>query len=107
LGFGLAFRERRSFGVLVPVAASGLALTVLAGLLLFSVRAHEYAGVGFLQIKLGLVVIGTLSALAFHRTHGLLLEGASDGRLIGHAMVSMICWPGALVCRRLIAFAGD
>lgn len=93
--------------VLVPVAATGLALAVIAGLLLFSVRAREYAGVGFLQIKLALVAIGTLSALALHHAHGRLLENASDTRLIGHAIISMICWPGALICGRLIAFAGD
>jgi hypothetical protein len=93
--------------VLVPVAAAGLALAVVAGLLLFSVRAREYAGIGFLQIKLALVAIGTLSALALHRTHGFLLENASDTRLVGHAVISMTCWPGALVCGRLIAFAGD
>lgn len=93
--------------VLVPVAATGLALAVVAGFLLFSVRAREYADIGFLQMKLALVVVGTLSALALHRAHGLLLENASDARLIGHATISMMCWPGALICGRLIAFAGD
>ena len=93
--------------VLVPVAATGLALAVVAGLLLFSVRAREYAGVGFLQAKLALVAVGTLSALALHRAHGLLLEDASDARVLGHAAISMICWPGALLCGRLIAFATD
>jgi len=93
--------------VLVPVAAVGLALAVVAGLLLFSVRAREYAGIGFLQMKLALVAAGTLSALALHRAHGFLLETASDRRLVRHAVISMVCWPGALICGRLIAFAGD
>lgn len=93
--------------VLVPVAATGLALAVIAGFLLFSVRAREYAGVGFLQMKLALVAVGTLSALALHGAHGFLLENASDTRLAGHATISMLCWPGALICGRLIAFAGD
>ena len=93
--------------VLVPIAATGLALAVVAGFLLFSVRAREYAGIGFLQMKLALVVVGTLSAFALHRAHGLLLENASDARLIGHATISMVCWPGALICGRLIAFAAD
>lgn len=91
--------------ILVPVAAVGLALAAAAGLVLFSVRALEYAGVGFLQVKLTLVAAGTLSALALHLTHGFLLETAEDRRLIGHAVLSMVCWIGALACGRLIAFA--
>lgn len=93
--------------VLVPVAAGGLAIAVLAGLLLFSVRASEYAGVGFLQAKLAFIGVGLLSALALHHAHGRLLETASDNRLAGHAVVSLLCWSCALVCGRLIAFAGD
>ena len=93
--------------VLVPVAATGLALAVVAGGLLFSVRASEYIGVGFLQAKLALVAVGTLGALALHHAHGFLLDTASDRRLAGHAIISLVCWPTALVCGRLIAFAGD
>jgi hypothetical protein len=92
--------------VLTPVAAAGLALAVLAGALLFSVKAREYAGIGFLQAKLVLVATGTLSAVMLHRAHGFLLDSASDTRLVGHAVVSIICWIGALFCGRLIAFAG-
>lgn len=90
--------------VLVPAAAAGLALAVTAGALLFSIRAREYAGIGFLQAKLVLVFIGTLSAIAAHRAHGLTLAAASDTRLAVHAVVSMVCWPGALICGRMIAF---
>ena len=93
--------------VLVPVAAAGLALAALAGVLLFSVRAREYADIGFLQVKLVLVAVATLSALALHRAHGFLLDGASDRRLAGHAAGALVCWIGARVCGRLIAFAGD
>lgn len=93
--------------VLVPVAAAGLALAVAMGLILFSIRAREYAGVGFLQIKLTLVAVGVLSALALHRAHGFTLESASETRLAGHAALSLACWLGALACGRLIAFAGE
>ena len=92
--------------VLAPVAATGLALAIIAGSLLFAVRAREYAAIDFLQVKLILVVIGTLSAVALHRTHGFLLETASEKRLRWHAVLSITCWIGALVCGRLIAFAG-
>ena len=93
--------------VLAPVAASGLALALLTGPLLFAVRAREYSGVGFLQLKLILIAVAVLSALALCRRHGFLLEDAPRARLAGHAVLSMVCWLGALVCGRLIAFAGD
>ena len=93
--------------VLVPVAATGLALAVAAGALLFSVRAGEYAGNGFLLTKLALVALGTLAALSLHRAHGFLLASAPDSRLVAQALLSLLCWPLALLCGRLIAFAGD
>lgn len=93
--------------VLGPVAAAGLTLAVLAGLLLFSIRAREYAGLGVFQLKISLVVLGALSALAAVRAHGFSMEQASGGRLKALALVSMVCWIGALVCGRLIAFVGE
>jgi hypothetical protein len=93
--------------VLVPVAATGLALAAVTGSLLFSVRAQEYAVVGYLQAKFVLVWIGLLSAAAIHSAYGLTLEGASDRRLRFHALVSLGSWLGALACGRMIAFAVD
>jgi hypothetical protein len=69
---------------------------VVAGLLLFSVRAREYAEVGFLQATLVLVAVGKLAALALHRRRGFLLETAGNGRLAGHAVIPLHCWPAAL-----------
>ena len=92
--------------VLVPVAACGLTLAVFAGALLFSVRAHEYAALGVFQIKLLCVVLGTLSALRFHWRFGLAFDGAADIERRIQAILSLGCWLGALVCGRLIAFAG-
>jgi hypothetical protein len=93
--------------VLVPVAATGLAIAVMTGGLLFSVRATEYALVGFLQVKVALVALGIVSALMLHWSYGLTLEGASQGRRTWHAVFSTACWLGALACGRLIAFAVD
>ena len=93
--------------VLVPVAATGLVLAVLTGPLLFSVRAQEYAAVGYLRAKVILVLLGLLSALTIHRAYGLTLEEASERRLRFHALFSLGCWLGALACGRLIAFAVD
>ena len=92
--------------VLVPVAAAGLGLAVLAGLLLFAVRAREYAGLEVVQIKLVLVIAGGLSAVTLHAAGGWRLERAGPARLACHAVVSLTCWLGALVCGRVIAFVG-
>ncbi len=105
LGLWSGVPRRLLVRVLVPVAATGLGVALVAGLLLFSVRAQEYAGIGFLQTKLVLVAAGVLSAADLHRAYGFTLEGASDRRLAVHAVISMLCWPGALACGRLIAFA--
>ena len=93
--------------VLVPVAATGLAIAVTAGLVLFSVRAREYSGIGFLQAKIALIALGILLAVALHARYGVLLNHTSRNRFTAHASVSMICWLGAVICGRFIAFAGD
>lgn len=90
--------------ILVPVAASGLALAAVAGLALFAVRAREYGDLGVFQLKLLLVGLGTVSALALHLAGGRWLERAGQARMKAHAVFSMACWGGALACGRLIAF---
>ena len=54
-----------------------------------------------------LVANGTFASLALQRAPGAWLDGASDARLAAHATLSILCWPTALLCGRLIAFAGD
>jgi len=98
--------------VLLPVALTGLLVAIVAGSVLFSIRAVEYSGILFFQIKMVLVVIGTLSALLLHRAYGLTLEHAPEHttdhtvemKLRVHALLSILCWLGALICGRLIAF---
>lgn len=105
LGLWASVPRPLALRILVPCAATGLVLAIAAGSLLFSVRAHEYAGNGFLQIKLGLIVVATVSAIALHWQHGWLLDTAGKARTACHAILSTACWLGALVCGRLIAFA--
>jgi hypothetical protein len=107
LGFWPSVRLSALARVLVPVAASGLALAIVAGLLLFSVRAREYGDLGVLWTKVGLIGLGIVAALELHRVHGLTLASASRPRLVAHAVVSTTCWIGALICGRLIAFVAD
>ena len=93
--------------VLAPVAGAGLVLAVAMGALLFAVRAREYASLGVLQLKLVLIAAALLSALLAVRAYGPTLAAGGGSRLKAHATVSLACWLGALVCGRLIAFAGD
>lgn len=90
--------------VLVPVAAGGLTVAVVAGLLLFSVRAPDYAGHPVFQIKIILITVGAASAVATHIVYGLWLPRADDALLAKVGALSMTCWLGALVAGRLIAF---
>lgn len=90
--------------VLVPIASTGLAIAVVAGLLLFSIRAREYADLGIFQTKFALIALGTAAALGFHRRYGMQIDAASPARLAVHAVISTTCWIGALLCGRFIAF---
>lgn len=92
---------------LVPVAASGLALAMAAGLLLFAVRASEYAAMLIFAVKLVLIALGTASAIGHHLAYGRSLEHASPGALRLAGAISLICWTGALLLGRALAFVGD
>ena len=91
---------------LVVVSASGLFIAACFGLLLFSVRAPEYAALGVFQIKLALIFLGTGLALRFHWRYGFLVARAPSRARTFHGCLSLLCWLGALICGRLIAFAG-
>ncbi len=90
--------------VLVPCAVAGLALAMAMGVLLFAVRAPDYAGLGVFRAKLALVALGTAGALTLHARHGLWLADAPPGRRRAHAALSLTCWLGALACGRAIGF---
>jgi hypothetical protein len=90
---------------LAPIAACGLALAVAAGLILFSVRAQEYASVEVFQAKLILVLCGAVAAMLMHLRHGWHLTDAPAGSRKTHALISLGCWLGALYCGRFIAFS--
>lgn len=104
LGLWPGIARRDLARVLLPVAAGGLTLAIVAGLLLFSVRATEYAALAVLQVKIVLILSGLAGALAAHLAHGPLLDGMGRGRAALHGALSTACWLGALACGRAIAF---
>ena len=98
--------DRRSLArVLVPFAVCGLVIAMVTGLILFSVRAREYADLSILWTKLTLVAVGATSAILAHVRYGLWLDRSGPSNLPHVGLISIICWMGALACGRLIAFA--
>ncbi|MFX4228325.1 MAG: hypothetical protein ACFHHU_10700 [Porticoccaceae bacterium] len=93
--------------VLLPVAFCGLLIALITGPLLFLTRPTEYIALGIFQFKLVLIVIGALSAMATHLVYGLWLEQAERPARLRTGAISLICWLGALVAGRMIAFAGS
>lgn len=102
LGLWPSASLRSLYGVLSRVAASGLAIAIFSGLLLFSVRATEYAALDLFVLKLTLVAAGALLAAAMHQA----LEAgkATRSRQCLAGALSLLIWPTVLVCGRLLAF---
>ncbi len=90
--------------VLAPIAATGLLIAASTGILLFSVRAQEYASLKILWLKLAIIAFGLLAAITAHLRHGLWLDRTPDASLIHVGLISLVSWTSALVCGRLIAF---
>lgn len=86
-------------GPAVAVAAVGLLVAAASGVLLFAVRAGEYAALPVFWVKLALVAFGTANALA-GRFAGL------DRRAPRTVpAVSLASWAGAMLAGRLIGYA--
>lgn len=86
--------------LLRPVAASGLALAVACGLLLFVTQATDYVGNRWFQAKIALVVLAVLNAL-LHRK----LLRLGELRRVSAATLSLLLWPAALICGRMIGYS--
>lgn len=87
--------------VLRPVAASGLALAALTGVMLFSVQAREYAATPLFWLKMALLAAGLVNAALFAGSR-LLPLSPGRRRLVGVA--SLTAWVGVLLCGRLLGY---
>lgn len=87
--------------VLVPVAVSGLALAMLAGMLLFLAAPGDYLQMRLFVLKLLLVALGTGHALWFHATKGFDRPPAALRRV---GLTSLAIWLAVLTCGRMLAF---
>ncbi len=89
---------------LMPFTIAGLVLAVLAGLVLFSARAHDYAGNPVFQLKMALLVLALVNATLVRRLS--LHRAEANGVLRIGAAASLVLWIGVLVCGRFVASAG-
>jgi hypothetical protein len=89
------------------VAAAGLVLAVVTGVLLFAVKPFDYAANPAFLTKLALVLLGTANAVAQRRSAGwqAVLTGGEPGvRVRLGAALSLVIWCAALMAGRMIAF---
>ncbi|HSL79976.1 MAG TPA: DUF2214 domain-containing protein [Pseudolabrys sp.] len=95
--------------VLLPVAIAGLALALVAGLALFSVRATKYAATGLFQLKMALLICAITNAFLLHRAvqweaHQAAVSVIPPLRLQVAGAVSITLWLSAIACGRMLAF---
>jgi hypothetical protein len=109
MGFRRDVPIRALASALVPVAAAGLTLAIAAGVLLFSIRAVQYAATLLFQLKLALIACGIANALLLR--WALAWETASHDvgvlpppRLRAAGAASIAIWLSVLVCGRMLAF---
>jgi hypothetical protein len=98
----------REFGpYLSHLAAGALAVAVITGMLLFSVKADEYVRNPAFLTKLVVVGLGILNALWLHAGPywRRALQGQDIPRALRlHAAASLLFWLGAIVAGRWIGF---
>ncbi len=90
--------------ILSLTAGAGLVLALLTGGLLFATRATEYVVNPAFQFKIALVTLGAVSTILAVNRYGRDMDGASDAAARRAAVISLVCWVGALVSGRLVAF---
>lgn len=89
------------------LAGTGLALAIVTGLCLFSVRPVEYAANPAFLWKLGLIGLGLLNVLTVHYSSGwaaVLGSGSIPPSLRIAAAVSLATWTSAVIAGRWIGF---
>ena len=82
------------------VALTAFAFAAATGVLMFSIRATEYAAMGVFLVKMALIVLAGLNFLLFVRVSR--RHSARPPKLL--AVLSIMLWGGVLVCGRFIGF---
>jgi hypothetical protein len=88
-------------------AATGLAVAVVTGIALFSVKPGSYATNPAFLAKLGLIGLGLANVLALHRSQGwkqAIAGGTITAKTKFLSAMSFVLWVGAVVAGRWIGF---
>lgn len=95
--------------VLTRMAAVGLCVAIVTGVLLFMTRATEYAVSALFLLKMAVLVLGLLNVLALRlwpvsRDFWLLSTGTLPMTVRGAAAVSLCGWLTVLLLGRLVGY---
>lgn len=107
LGFFRAVEAGPFLRLMTNVSATGLAMAVITGVLLFSVQPLEYAYNAAFLTKIALIVLGVANAGALRASpawRAALTGDIASTRLKAGAIVSAAIWLAALLAGRWIAF---
>jgi hypothetical protein len=89
----------------MPVAAIGLALQVLSGIVLLAADAMPVMGNAAFQFKMAMFALGLVNVAAFYwRYGGALKADAPLDRGVGFAAVSLASWVLVLLAGRATAY---
>jgi len=94
---------------LLPWSAAGLGLVVITGLTMFSAHATEFWTNPAFLVKMTLIVLAGLNALAFHAgvyrgVSGWNAGVAAPAAARVAALASLLLWVGVISCGRLLAY---
>ncbi len=109
LGVWSAIPVKTLSRVLLPVAIGGLTLSIITGLLLFSVSAAKYAATPLFQVKLLFVALAVANALLLRRSAEWQEAKVSEGPLIRTWLklaggFSILLWLTVILCGRFLAY---
>lgn len=109
LGFWPNLPVRPLARVLIPVAITGLVISLTSGLLLFSVGAAKYAATPLFQVKLLLILAAVANALLLRRTADWTLAQVPEmpvnsRRLQWAGGLSIAVWLAVILCGRFLAY---
>lgn len=108
LGFYAEFDAARLRNALLPWVWTGFALNAASGALMFAADAAEFAANSAFRVKLALIAIAGLNALAFqtswfpHAGHG--TEAKHQRRAKASAVASIALWLAVIAAGRLMAY---
>jgi hypothetical protein len=97
---------REGIEICAPVAATGLALAITTGAVLFSVRGEHYLSDPAFLAKVLLVAIGLANVFVFRRARSRLPGDAPSVTMRVSATCSIVIWICAIFAGRWIAFTG-